>query len=164
MTMLDNESYKAAFQWFKRAERKDDPFSKFDDLFKSFNRIYSLNNEIDDEKGQVSRFCFENIDILKKFNAFDSDIIQIIYNKPVINLKNNRPCLVLQKKIIRRDIISLFELFYIVRCNLFHGCKMPDDPRDNKLTEACALLLEGYLKVYFENVEYESETKINNIN
>ena len=96
--------------------------------------------------------------------AFDNDIIQIIYDKPVVDLKNNRSCIGLQRKIINRDIPSLFELFYIVRCNLFHGCKMPDNPRDKQLTEACALLLEGYLKVYFDNVEHDSEIKSNNIN
>lgn len=162
--MLDNESYKAAFLWFKRAEKTDDPFSKFQELFMSFNRIYSLDSDIDYQKGKISRFCFENIDILKKFNAFDNDIIQIIYDKPVVDLKNNRSCIGLQRKIINRDIPSLFELFYIVRCNLFHGCKMPDNPRDKQLTEACALLLEGYLKVYFDNVEHDSEIKSNNIN
>ena len=96
--------------------------------------------------------------------AFDNDIIQIIYDKPVVDLKNNRSCIGLRRKIINRDIPSLFELFYIVRCNLFHGCKMPDNPRDKQLTEACALLLEGYLKVYFDNVEHDSEIKSNNIN
>lgn len=153
--MLDNKSHETAYKWFKRAQKNDDPFGKFDDLFKSLNGMYALNSCIDYENGKMARFCFNNIDIFKKFNAFDSEQIKIINDKPIINLKNNKPCLGLHKKIKEENMCSLFDLFYVVRCNLFHGSKSPDDQRDEQIVEACALLLEGFLRVYFDYVENE---------
>ena len=48
-----------------------------------------------------------------------------------------------------RDIASLIGTLYQVRCNLFHGSKSLRINRDIELVKYSAVILEGYLKVYF---------------
>ncbi len=43
------------------------------------------------------------------------------------------------------DFENIVEAIYRVRCNLFHGGKRPDDPRDQKLIKVCGQILEKWV-------------------
>ena len=52
--------------------------------------------------------------------------------------------------------IDLFIAAYIVRCNLFHGGKCPNDPNDKKFVHEAVVLIEAFLKWFLKyNRDFE---------
>ena len=55
------------------------------------------------------------------------------------------------------DMQTIFKQVYKVRCNLFHGGKLPKNPRDYSLVQNAYIIVSRIVKVELEKlIEYES--------
>ena len=55
------------------------------------------------------------------------------------------------------DTQTIFKQVYKVRCNLFHGAKLPKNPRDYSLVQNAYIIVSRIVKVELEKlIEYES--------
>ena len=137
----------------------DDFFLKFMMHWIAFNWIYSKyedsSKEYPREIDTIGCCVRENIDTFKKYDAFNSEEIQIFLEKAIVDGRTGKRYEKFCKQLSENKnederILALFKTLYKVRCNLFHGSKSIHNPRDIKLVKASSVILEGYLKVFLD--------------
>lgn len=141
-------------EWFELGlKNSGDPFVKFIMHWIAFNWLYDFHDDKLEWK-RIKSFCDKNIVTLEKFDAFSTEEVKLFLEKPIMDgrtgcfgeFQRERYNQIVHNK----SIPHLIETLYQVRCNLFHGSKSTADKRDIDVVAASAVLLEGYLKVYFE--------------
>lgn len=137
----------------------DDFFMKFMMHWIGFNWVYSsYENKNEGHPSEIVAICScvsENIDTFKKYDAFNSEEIQIFLEKAIVDGRTGKRYEKFWKQLSENKnederILALFKTLYKVRCNLFHGSKSIHNPRDIKLVKASSVILEGYLKVFLD--------------
>lgn len=148
-------------EWFELGlKNSGDPFVKFIMHWIAFNWLYNFHDD-KREVDKIRSFCKHYISTLRKYDAYSTEEVKLFLEKPIMNghtgciekPQENRYNQILNSK----SIPHLIETLYQVRCNLFHGSKSSADKRDVDVVTASSVLLEGYLKVYFEE---KNETPI----
>ena len=141
-------------EWFELGlKNSGDPFVKFIMHWIAFNWLYDFHDDIR-EVDRIRSFCMHNISTLRKYDAYSTEEVKLFLEKPIMD---GRTGCIKERQVNRYKQISrnssipyLIETLYQVRCNLFHGSKSSADKRDVDVVTASSVLLEGYLKVYFE--------------
>ena len=139
-----------ALEWYEYGLKNDDPIIRFMMFWVAFNWLYKECREERDDTN-IKSFCHRKYEKLIQFDAFSSDAFQVFLEKPVRDetngyerrsrfdsIKNDRG---------PKRVENLLLTIYQVRCNLFHGSKKLQDPRDMDLVCASADILKGYLEV-----------------
>ncbi|GEM_PF-3286217 len=151
-------------EWYNYGVEHNDPFFvKFMALWIYFNHLYRrFPGKYVDKRGEeregaeyakIIEWCNEQ---RKRFKTkyemvFNSPFIKIFLDDKVIDVKSNYQnretfeALKDDKDIYKRTN-ALFQTMYQVRCNLFHGDKRFNDPRDIELVRCAGEILEIYLK------------------
>ncbi len=142
-------------KWYALARgddvERDDVFFRFVALWVAFNALYASQNSGDyGDWDQVRAFAGEPeiIDrhrLLLRGNEKYKRAVLVLKERGVYDVATRR-----QRTISNAENLSqVISCIYQVRCNLFHGGKMPGNPRDEKLVQAsydlAALLLEPFL-------------------
>lgn len=155
---MENKLYdrNIAKEWYEYGEKvKDDFFTKFMMHWIAFNWIYSsyedANEEHPSEINAIRSCVSSNIDIFKRYNAFDCKEIRVFLQSPIKDERTGNKKIYIwnvlknERKKDDERILALFESLYKVRCNLFHGSKSIRNDRDIELVKASSVILEGYL-------------------
>ena len=142
-------------EWYQYGlEKGDDFFTRFMMHWVAFNWLYNMFDGKFEWK-RIKNFAENNAGKLSAFNAFDIPEFQVFALRPIRDgrtgeigeVRQNRFQKVTDKKSIPHLLLTLYQ----VRCNLFHGAKSLCDARDVELVKSSAVILEGYLKAYFEH-------------
>lgn len=129
------------------------------------------NGRRNSERNQIQRLCSDRRYELMHYNPFDEDTESVgeFLKNPVLEGRDRPsenmvpqlspdvrkpPCrmdpeelwgvVCLGHGLVRAQCLLL--TLYQVRCNLFHGSKGPDYPRDQDLVKAAAVIIHGYMK------------------
>lgn len=132
-----------------RIERAD-IFFRFVAIWVAFNALYTSRHS--DEVGdwdQVRSFAGEVRAIDKHRQLLDSDAeyqnaVDILKEHGVYDVHRH----VRRRIRDNRDLTSVASCLYQIRCNLFHGGKMPDNPRDERLVSAGYTIVSRLIKGY----------------
>jgi hypothetical protein len=141
-----NYEYVIVFsKWMDKLNDQDDPFIRFVLLWLVFESWLSY---LAGDKNPLDWF-FENDSNLK--NWVTTELKKKEIKKSLSNLRAQSPIPDHKKntEIELRNITDIKELItfiYRVRCNLFHGHKKPDDPRDKQLVRSSEQFLSSLLK------------------
>ncbi|MEW5860894.1 MAG: hypothetical protein AB1861_26565 [Cyanobacteriota bacterium] len=146
----------------KRIQLDEVPFFRFVAIWIAFNALYaSRGSNREGDRNQVRRFAGnpKAIDYHQKLLKEDSDYqeaIEILKERGVYDTNLRR-----QHHPIN-DITNLTEVaecFYQVRCNLFHGGKIPNDSRDKNLVQASYTIVSKLIKPYISNFDSLGEVE-----
>lgn len=165
-----------AYAWYEYALKTgDDSVARFMMHWIAFNFKYSdyceyIDGKRNSERDQIEQLCKDRYDDLKQCKLFyNPDAMRKLLEYPVLR-KRRRPrgslepklpvdrqlkpqnmmpeelwgevCLGHGLKRIQCILITLYQ----VRCNLFHGSKDPNYPRDRELIEASAALMQACME------------------
>jgi hypothetical protein len=139
-------------EWFRLAVERhpDDPFFSFIALWIAFNAHYISRYHFDrdarvSDHKYVRRFAQEaaHVQHHRRLLANDDyhDAVGILTQHGVQDIISGK-----RYEITRtEDLLAVLETVYQVRCNLFHGGKLRDDPRDLQLTAAAFVIVKHLL-------------------
>lgn len=148
--MKENEVF--AQYWYTKGKDETDLTNRFFCFFVSFNALYN-QYKCGNEPARIMQLvaiCF----LRKDFNDLSLKIAQNgeLYKTKVKDMRNGQNSSLYDLEELRaNNPISIFMAIYQVRCNLFHGSKK-DLARDKELIKESSVLLESFLKKYFEVV------------
>ena len=141
--------YDYRLHWFNKASLEDHVFDKFISMWISFNGSYAISESgftIDSEMvNSWSKKHQSNHEKLFSINAK--------YHGSCIYLKSQKVPKKTKKGLVMvtiSDVNScqdLFKMIYAVRCNLFHGNKVPADTLDVELVTNSYLILSTIYKI-----------------
>jgi hypothetical protein len=121
---------------------RSDVFFRFIALWVAFNALYASRHSSDiGDWDQVRSFAGDPdaVDRHRELIRTDSDYdkaIDVLAQRGVRDLRDlNRGAV--RRIRNRQNLTEVASCVYQVRCNLFHGGKTPENPRDAKLVEAC---------------------------
>lgn len=145
-----------AQKWYTLASggeiERGDIFFRFVAVWIAFNALYaSLHSHEEGDWNQVRSFAGEpeaidrHRDLLKMDTEY-RDKVEVLKHRGVYDPISGK-----RRKIRKeRNLTEVASCLYQVRCNLFHGEKMPENPRDKNLVDASYIivskLIEPYLK------------------
>lgn len=153
------------YKWYDYAEACDDVYMRFMAYWMIFNMLYGALRKLtpdernphkrkpSSERAQIHEFCKTNRKYLKNARAFWNPAINIYLETPVEDV---RPGLREDSygwakrnlaDLAKKSDLALLMTIYQVRCNLVHGLKRPDSPRDEMLVDSGGRLLKNYLDV-----------------
>lgn len=162
-----------ARRWLRRGKEIKDTFASFFFYFTGFNAIYYLWAKIDGLKGNDERKRIENV--LKKIDEKEAQEI-LCENKESVDYFSRRPIQRMgyrnkqsqrvgndeEGKELRKTLqesaeasnrlVALAKIFYLVRCNLFHGSKA-ESGDDKVVVEKCLAPLRDILQKVIEMTE-----------
>ncbi len=145
-------------KWYTLASGGDidrgDVFFRFVAVWVAFNALYtSLYGDEVGDFNQVRSFSGSPKAIDRHRELISNDVDYLA----AINTLKERGVLDLSRRNWRRQIRDLNNLtevascLYQVRCNLFHGGKMPDNPRDERLVEAGFVIVSKLIQPFLSN-------------
>ena len=131
----------------------DDAYFRFLALWVAFNGLYSLTfPEAKSEAAQIR--SFGNWDKAKKAHAEALGTNNTLYRGAIDILGEKGVFNYLTKNVERitdiQDLQGVVRLVYRVRCNLFHGRKVPSNLRDHKLVEASHIIVSELMRRLIE--------------
>lgn len=139
---------------------KSDVFFRFVAVWVAFNALYtSLYGDEVGDFNQVRSFSGspKAIDRHRELISRDVDYLR------AINTLKERGVLDLSRQFRRRQIrdpnnlTEVASCLYQVRCNLFHGSKMPDNPRDEHLVKASFVIVSKLIQPFLNSLNDFSE-------
>lgn len=147
--MMGNELLDKISKWRKVAENQEDYFIKFALEYFTFNALlriaYSPNrvgvrdrdliNKLKEDK-KCREFVMSDSGIKRWIEQFKNELDK----KALKNLSRNSDIRLSDAE----DWNNFVEAVYVIRNNLFHGYKTPDDKRDQRLVEIGYHLLKGF--------------------
>ena len=127
-----------------------DVFFKFLAIWIAFNALYaSRHSKVSTDRQQVRNFAEEPKAIERHRMLLREDVeyqesVRALKHSGVYNTHRE------QHRGIRdeRNLGEVAECLYEVRCNLFHGRKMPKNPRDERLVEASCKVVSRLIEAY----------------
>jgi hypothetical protein len=153
--MIDPLTKEKIGWWLIKARNQKDPFVRFILYWFCFNTwLTNLSNKDNDR--QAIDWFINNDSCLKRAteNFWHSNQTQSILR----NLQNQRAVYDMRpgrhKSVEIENINDLGQVvnyIYQIRCNLFHGSKNPNDPRDQSLVELSSMILCKWIEL--ANVE-----------
>ena len=137
--------------WYQRARRSNaDPVSKFVFLWFCMNAWLAFESQMDRDadmlrwlkqtSGSPLRTAYA---VAYKSETFRGQL-SALAKSPISDVRVRRPNPDVVISSIE-DFDGIVDGIYRVRCNLFHGGKRADDPRDTKLVLVCSRLLERWV-------------------
>lgn len=136
------------------------PFFRFISIWIAFNALYAsrYSSNTRGDRDQVRRFADEPkaIDSHQKLLKEDRDYQKAIEILKKCGVQNTRA----SRNYSINDITNLTEVvecLYQVRCNLFHGGKIPKNTRDQGLVEASYTIVSKLIKPYMSNFDVLNE-------
>lgn len=142
-------------KWYALARGKDverdDVFFRFVALWVAFNALYASQNTGDvGDWDQVRAFAGEpevvdrHRQLLRGSEKYKRAVLAL-KERGVFDVSTRRHRTIQNEQ----NLSQVMSCLYQVRCNLFHGGKLPGNPRDEKLVQAsydlASLLLEPFL-------------------
>jgi hypothetical protein len=140
-------------KWYALSSGHDvdpgDPFFRFLAVWVGFNALYACRTDVTGDRNQVKHFASEQLAIESHYALLKCDEE---YLKAVLTLKergvtdesSGSHYLIGDQK----DLPSVLDCAYQVRCNLFHGRKLPDDLRDERLVNASYTIVSKLVRPY----------------
>ena len=142
-------------KWYSIATGGDvgvrDVFFNFVAIWIAFNALYALrHSKAGRDRDQVRSFAeepkaMERHGMLLREDVEYQKAVRVLKHCGVYNMQTKRHLEIRNEKNLR----EVTECVYQVRCNLFHGGKMPENARDEGLIEASykvvSRLIEPYL-------------------
>ena len=163
----EKHKFELAKRWYLCGKAEDDAFDKFIYLWISYNALYGKYGEGD--KGGTYKLAVESYS--PAYNAVliseDARYFAINTIKDCRKRKPNKDGKMPEQKTTqeakdkyantelsgRERLAGLMMCIYQVRCNLFHGDKMPESPanlnRDTEIVGHAAKVVEQFLDIYF---------------
>lgn len=146
--------------WSKlsRGEQLDendfDLFIRFISLWVTFNAIYELScSSVRGDREKVKKFSAidkaKNVHIKSMHTEKYKEAVKVLAEKGILKLPKNNS----RQKIT--DINNLEEVMlcvYQVRCNLFHGGKTPENPRDVEVVEAAYTIVSYLIDPFIKKI------------
>lgn len=140
--------------WFELASEgrieRADSFFRFVAVWIAFNVLYTSRHSDDaGDWNQVRSFAGEAMAIDRHRHLLEHDAdygraIGILRDCGVYDVQSGRRWRIHDTKYLT----SVVNCLYQVRCNLFHGVKMPEDPRDERLVAASYTIVSQLIKPY----------------
>jgi len=137
-------------QWFALSQGQEtsrgDIFFQFVALWIAFNAMYASQDSDDvGDWDQIATFAGDgNLNDLHNMllrNPVYERAISRLREKGVFDTATGK-----RRKIRNpKNLVEVMRCLYQVRCNLFHGGKMPENPRDERLVEASHTILTRLL-------------------
>ncbi len=132
----------------QQAFETNDVFFRFMSLWIAFNAYFTFKygNIRDTEKPQ--RFAQEqktgkrHQELLQTDSVYENGVATIA-EKGVTELKSRKHYTIADT----RDLCQVMDCIYTIRCNLFHGNKLTDDLRDQKLVAASLAILDKLAEI-----------------
>jgi hypothetical protein len=134
--------------WYRRA-RSEQPISKFVFLWFCFNAWLVFESGEDRDRRMLDwlknseasrlRAPFELASGSEVFRGYLDTLAKM---SPIESTGRRKRAVRIESP---NDFAGLVEGIYLVRCNLFHGGKRPDDARDQKLVMTCGRILERWI-------------------
>ena len=130
-------------------DRKD-PFLRFIAVWLAFNSIYAeAFQTIDGDRRQVLAFASDEQARESHRRLVDTsieyvDAIAVLSERGVHDVRSGRKRTVGSHKVLT----EVLECVYQVRCNLIHGGKHLEDPRDRDLAHAAYVVVANLVSVY----------------
>jgi hypothetical protein len=142
-------------RWYEKAEDEDVPMDKFICYWISFNCFFRIKPSAKGERMVIEELSKDQIFLSYFTEGIDESLFKYIkvkeHNKGFV--QDLRHKLGTQKEIENRatydkvsDLKQFLFCIYQIRCNLFHGDKLPDDSNDLKLFEASNESFGSFLK------------------
>lgn len=131
-----------------------DLFVKFISLWVTFNAVYELTcSSVRGDRAKVSAFS--------KLSEAQEIHIELMGNqayKHAVDILAERGILILPGRNSRQEISDINNLdevmlcVYQVRCNLFHGGKTPEDPRDTEVVGAAYTIVDTLIEPFIQKI------------
>ncbi len=149
----------------KRAVSAATPYERFDWAWKAFNVLYSVGAERRDGERTLVRAAARQMgsDAEAFFNHIS--LRPLVSIAPVFEEKawqragvqdssrhrevQRRLTEIGTRAAIADDVVALVDLLYVIRCNLAHGFKGPERPRDQEVLDAAAPILLSFVQAVF---------------
>lgn len=142
--------------WYKKARFEHDIFSKFVFLWFCFNAWVDYKTKRETDAEMLKELADKSpavTDMLNAYNvAFNSGtgvfknslktLALMSQQKPIEDTKGRRKPICIKDE---NDFSNIVWAVYRIRCNLFHGGKQANDPRDLKLVTAAQRVLDKWL-------------------
>lgn len=142
--------------WHNKAHFERDTFSRFVFLWFGFNAWLDYKTQKETDAEMIRDLTDKSrrvIDLLDAYNtSFNSGtevfknnlktLVLISKQKPIEDTKGKRGPISVQDE---NDFANIVLAIYRIRCNLFHGGKQANDPRDFKLVTVAQRILDKWL-------------------
>jgi len=144
-----------AQKWLARVKGTVDPFNRLSEAWRGFNNLF-FPVRATNEREKIKSF------LLSKTSANDASALMGMYkreiayllSKPVVDMRGNGndtsdniAAYHSTTDPVRR-VVELFMIIYQVRCNLEHGQKAPDTPRDAELCAYSSSIVARVVELY----------------
>jgi hypothetical protein len=149
--MDENGVRRIVNSWHDRALQEDEHVARFVFLWFCFNAWLSYESSEDTDGAMIRWLACQHVEISPLRAAFTqsmqsrrfvSDVRKLADLSPVAsNGRRSRP----HKISSPEDFPNIIWCIYQVRCNLFHGTKHPEDPRDRELVRTCSQIMETWI-------------------
>jgi CRISPR/Cas system CSM-associated protein Csm2 small subunit len=146
--------------WSKLAKGEElnhnnfDLFVRFISSWVAFNAIYEMTcSSVNGDRNKVREFAkiddAQSLHIALLDNEGYKDAVDVLADKGILKLPRAR-----DRQLIE-NINSLEEVLlcvYQVRCNLFHGGKTPENPRDREVVSAALMIVSSLINPFVEKI------------
>lgn len=145
------------FSWYKKST-EEDYFSKFIFLYLAFDaslrKRFFINSRNDREaidslkgKEKIKLIYFEEMKKDRELEATFEALIRELNREPLKNTSRNNGEITEIKITNKEDWKNLIEFIYIIRNNLFHGEKSPEEFRDWNMVYYAYKLLKPLVEI-----------------
>jgi len=141
---------------------RGDVFFRFVAVWVAFNALYASRfYNVTVDKEQVRRFAREHKAIGRHQQLIrdDSEYLQavrILKQRGIFDTRTHKRTYISHES----DLFSVALCLYQVRNNLFHGGKMPDNPRDETVVNASYIILSKLIYPYLRKNQAEPTTAL----
>lgn len=129
-------------------------FIKFISLWVTFNAIYELTcSSVGGDRNKVRAFSK-----LPEAQAIHLELMKGTSYKQAVDILSEKGILKLPNRSSRQEISDINNLeevllcVYQVRCNLFHGGKTPEDPRDREVVGAAYTIVSSLIDPFIQKI------------
>ncbi len=145
---MDEKVKRLIKSWRAKAKSERDVFSRFVFLYFCFNATIANLSEKESDAQMINWICANDNPLKSRFLQlidlenhyyFSQRLTVLKQLTPVHSNLKNKPAITINGI---RNFEEVIRAIYYVRCNLFHGCKSPNDARDYKLAKVSGDILQ----------------------
>ena len=149
--MQEDEIKQLLEVWYEKARMENNQFSRFVFLWICFNVWIDYRSGKDRDAEMIdwlTRQTPDNSDLVAEYEhamqtePFRRLIGSLVAMAPVLDSRGGRPPVLIRDNTDRAGVIRAI---YRIRCNLFHGGKNANNPRDQKLVLTSQRILDKWL-------------------
>lgn len=149
--MSEDRAKELVRTWYKdKAKDETEPYFKLLCLWICFNAWLSFISSEDSDRGMLKKFLANQVNLelksayenMSKTATGKQALKDFVTMSPIKDSRDIKPVVVIRSE---NDKDNIIWGIYRVRCNLFHGGKTLNDPRDRKLVACVNRILDKWM-------------------